>query len=94
MIFKILLPRANLRGGYVVLLGYLLNALFALECFSGDAGFALGSEMSSLSFHMSDFGVICPSQTSQSFNKTLAPFCGTTSDFTDSILIETMVRLK
>jgi hypothetical protein len=28
---------------------------------------------------MSDFGVICPSQTSQSFNKTLAPFCGTTS---------------
>ncbi|MFN5738259.1 MAG: hypothetical protein ACK57I_08385, partial [Akkermansiaceae bacterium] len=61
---------------------------------SGDAGFELGSEMSSLSFHMSDFGVICPSQTSQSFNKTLAPFCGTTSDFTDSILIETMVRLK
>ncbi|MFN4984166.1 MAG: hypothetical protein ACK46A_11750, partial [Akkermansiaceae bacterium] len=47
---------------------------------SGDAGFELGSEMSSLSFHMSDFGVICPSQTSQSFNKTLAPFCGTTSD--------------
>ncbi|MFN9664395.1 MAG: hypothetical protein ACK57I_12835, partial [Akkermansiaceae bacterium] len=46
---------------------------------SGDAGFELGSEMSSLSFHMSDFGVICPSQTSQSFNKTLAPFCGTTS---------------
>ncbi|MFN9512883.1 MAG: hypothetical protein ACK57Z_07920, partial [Akkermansiaceae bacterium] len=46
----------------------------------GDAGFELGSEMSSLSFHMSDFGVICPSQTSQSFNKTLAPFCGTTSD--------------
>ncbi|MFN7460343.1 MAG: hypothetical protein ACK5RZ_03610, partial [Akkermansiaceae bacterium] len=45
----------------------------------GDAGFELGSEMSSLSFHMSDFGVICPSQTSQSFNKTLAPFCGTTS---------------
>ena len=43
MIFKILLPRANLRGGYVVLLGYLLNALFALECFSGDAGFELGS---------------------------------------------------
>ncbi|MFN9024568.1 MAG: hypothetical protein ACK5VX_00035, partial [Akkermansiaceae bacterium] len=42
-------------------------------------GFELGSEMSSLSFHMSDFGVICPSQTSQSFNKTLAPFCGTTS---------------
>ena len=79
MIFKILLPRANLRGGYVVLLGYLLNALFALECFSGNAGFELGSEMSSLSFHMSDFGVICPSQTSQSFNKTLAPFCGTTS---------------
>ncbi|MFN5640759.1 MAG: hypothetical protein ACK5RZ_11480, partial [Akkermansiaceae bacterium] len=48
---------------------------------SGDAGFELGSEMSSLSFHMSDFGVICPSQTSQSFNKTLAPFCGTTSEY-------------
>ncbi|MFN5001735.1 MAG: hypothetical protein ACK46A_10560, partial [Akkermansiaceae bacterium] len=47
----------------------------------GDAGFELGSEMSSLSFHMSDFGVICPSQTSQSFNKTLAPFCGTTSHY-------------
>lgn len=79
MIFEILLPRADLRGGYVVFLGYLLNALFALECFSGDSGFELGSEVSSLSFHMSDFGVICPSQTSQSFNKSLAPFCGTTS---------------
>ena len=86
MIFEILLPRADLRGGYVVLLGYLLNALFALECFSGDAGFELGSEVSSLSFHMSDFGVICPSQTSQSFNKLLAPFCGATSNLSPATL--------
>jgi len=39
--------------------------------------------VSSFSFHRSDFGVIRPSQTSKSFNKLLAPFCGTTSGALD-----------
>lgn len=49
--------------------------------FGGNAGFELGGEMSSIAFHQSDFGVIRPSQTSQSFNKPLAPFSGTTSPY-------------
>jgi hypothetical protein len=40
---------------------------------------ASSGEASSLAFHQSDFGVIRPSQTSQSFNKPLAPFPETTS---------------
>ena len=79
MISKLLLTGNDLRGGYVVILGYLLNALFALDCFSGDAGMEFCSEVSYLSCRMSDFGVIFPFQTSQSFNEHLAPFCGTTS---------------
>ena len=49
--------------------------------FGGNAGFELGGEMSSIAFHQSDFGIIRPSQTSQSFNKPLAPFPGTTSPY-------------
>jgi hypothetical protein len=64
VILKVLLPGANLGGGDVVLLGDLLNALLALERLSGDAGFELGGQVSSFSFHQSDFGVIRPSQTS------------------------------
>jgi hypothetical protein len=55
------------------------RCLLALERLGGDAGFELGGEVSSLAFHRSDFGVIRPSQTSQSFNRPLAPFHGTTS---------------
>ena len=80
MIFEILLPGADLLRGDVVVLGDLLDALLALEHLGGDAGFELGGEKSSLAVHHSDFGVIRPSQTSKSFNKMLAPFCGTTSE--------------
>ncbi len=48
--------------------------LLAHERFGGDADFELCSEASSLSFHRSDFGVIRPSQTSQTSTGTLAPF--------------------
>jgi len=43
VILKVLLPGANLGGGYVILLSDLLDALFSLECFGGNAGFKLGS---------------------------------------------------
>lgn len=46
---------------------------------AGDASFELGLEVSSLSFHGSDFGVIRPTQTSQSFNRPPTPFPETTS---------------
>ena len=49
--------------------------------FGVNAGFELGGEMSSLAFHQSNFGIIRPSQTSQSFNKPLSPFPGTTSPY-------------
>jgi hypothetical protein len=51
MILKVLLPSADLGGGDVVLLGDLLDALLALERLRGDAGFELGSQVSSFSFH-------------------------------------------
>ncbi|MGD7654754.1 MAG: hypothetical protein ACQCXQ_16165, partial [Verrucomicrobiales bacterium] len=61
-------------GGEVVAL---LHALLTLELLGGDAGFELGGEVSSLAFHWSGFGVIRPSQTSQSLNIPLAPVAGT-----------------
>jgi hypothetical protein len=63
VILKVLLPSADLRGCDVVILRDLLVDLFALERLGGDTGFELGGQVSSLSFHQSDFGVICPSQT-------------------------------
>jgi hypothetical protein len=65
VIFKILLPSANLGRGDVVLLGDLQDALLALERLGVDTGFELGSQVSSFSFHRGlILGVTCPSQTS------------------------------
>jgi hypothetical protein len=38
----------------------LQDALLALECLGSDAGFELGGQMSSFSFHRSDFGGYLP----------------------------------
>jgi hypothetical protein len=77
--FEFLLSGAYLRGRDLVLVGNVLDAFSLFEGFFGDAGFKLRTEVSSLSFHWSDFVVICPFRPDQLFNKLLAPFPGTTS---------------
>lgn len=47
---------SNLVRGDVVFLGDFQDALPALERLGGHAGFELGSQVSSVSFHRSDFG--------------------------------------
>lgn len=56
MILKLIFQSVNLARGNVVLLGDLQDALLALERLGGDTGFELGGQVSSFSFHQSDFG--------------------------------------
>jgi len=51
VVFKVLLPSADLGRGDVVLMGDLLDRHFSLQRLGGDTGFQLGGEMSPLSFH-------------------------------------------
>jgi hypothetical protein len=58
----------------------LLNRLLVLHHLSGDAGFELGTEVSSFSFtHLVLFRVGRPQKPAQFINKPLAPFRGATS---------------
>ncbi|MEJ6700601.1 MAG: hypothetical protein QNL01_06480 [Akkermansiaceae bacterium] len=56
-ILQLLLPGADLGRCDIVLLRYLLNALFFFDGFRGNTGFEFGGQVSSFSFHWSYFGL-------------------------------------
>jgi hypothetical protein len=73
------MPSADLRERDVVLLRDLLKTLIARERLGGDPGVEVDAEVFSFSFQRSDFRGRSPSQASQYFNNTVAPFTGTAS---------------
>jgi hypothetical protein len=60
------------------------DAHLVLEYLSGQESFC--------SFRRSDLGAIPPSQSNSSFNKPMAPFCGTTSHFAVSLFLRIFIN--
>ena len=94
MILKLLFPGANLGRGNVVLLGDLQDALLALERLGGDTGFELGGQVSSFSFHRSDFGGDLPLSDQLKFQQSIGSVLRDHFSTVESIIGSQMIGNK